>query len=147
MNLDRNRRKRGEEDTNLKKRRFSEFDRKGKHGNANNSFAQEKQFSFKSPENSEIQTHISRTQSYVYNSEQRIESQMPTMMETEVSRPIEKFSGISTLFSNLSNQNTSEKKSREEGNYLSSLLQSSYKKKASPPNQSDKSNSYKKLHL
>lgn len=143
MNMDKQRRKKGvEEDTNLKKRRFSEFDKKGKQGSQNHSFAQEKQFSFKSPETNETLTHMSRTQSYHYT-EHKYEAQIPTQPDTEVSRPYEKFSAISSLFSN-SSQNTSEKKPKEEGSYLNSLLQSTFKKKGSP---SDKSNSYKKVHM
>jgi len=148
MSLERNRRKKAEEETNLRKRRFSEFDKKGKPGNLNTSHAQEKQYSFRSPDTNEIQTQIARSQSYTSHSEMKIESQMPTQPETDGGRTYERFSGISTLFSSMSHQSTSEKKPKDEGNYLSSLLQSSEKKKGNQNGQNEyKSNSYKKVHM
>jgi len=151
MNTERKKREnqRKQDDSNLRKRRYSEVnDKRGRPGNPHN----EKAYSFKSPEInlSEMQTTVSRTTSYFHGaSEQRMDNiPPPPQVEPESnSRPYEKFSGISNLFALSSNHQTaSDKKAKEEsGDYLSTLLHGgSYKKKDSP---SGKNDVHKKLHI
>jgi len=146
MNTERKKREnqRKQDDSNLRKRRYSELnDKRGRPGSQNN----EKPYSFKSPEMnlSEMQTTVSRTTSYFHGtSEQRMDIPPPPQVEPE--RPYEKFSGISNLFALSTNhQNTSDKKPREEsGDYLSTLLHGNSQKK---DNSSGKSDFFKKLHI
>ncbi len=142
MNTEKKKRdnQRKEDDSNLRKRRYSELnDKRDRPGPPKN----EKAYSFKSPEMnlSEMQTTVSRTNSYFHGTEQRMDIPPPPQVEPE--RPYEKFSGISNLFAMSNNhQNTSDKKPKEEsGDYLSTLLGGSQKK------DSGKSDFFKKLHI
>ena len=147
LNTERKKREnqRKQDDSNLRKRRYSELNDKrgGRPGPPNN----EKPYSFKSPEMnlSEMQTTVSRTTSYFHGaSEQRMDIPPPPQVEPE--RPYEKFSGISNLFALSNNhQTTSDKKPNvESGDYLSTLLHGGSQKK---DNSSGKSDLFKKLHI
>ena len=143
MNMEKKKKepKKPEDDSVLRKRRFNEVnDRKERVKNPNQGNA-DRSYSFKSPEESEDSINAIRNMGAMYNPEERSEVHPPPIPDPP--RQIERFSsGISNLFSQTSNA-ASEKKSRDEGgDYINSLLNTSYKKKGSP-NQ----NENKKLHI
>jgi len=132
MNVERkkNHKKKQEDDQLLRKRRYNE---QGDRRSTNQS--SERNYSFKTPENNEPQNNLLRHESQPYIPDHKPELNYSHSYDGAKPNPPERPSGLSNLFS------SAPERKKDEGDYLSSLLQTNFKGEGQ-----NKYNGNKKFH-